>query len=74
MPLYEYTCLDCDTSFEFLMRNSEQAVCPRCQGTRLEKSLSVIATPKGGVSVSMPQGPIPGECGADACQRGCQFE
>lgn len=43
MPLYEYACHDCDRQFELLIRGSERPHCPQCEGTRLEKLLSVPA-------------------------------
>ncbi|MEB3223692.1 MAG: zinc ribbon domain-containing protein [Candidatus Sericytochromatia bacterium] len=45
MPIYEYRCEPCHQSFEvFLATSSEQAVCPRCQGTQLQRLMSSFAT------------------------------
>jgi putative FmdB family regulatory protein len=46
MPLYEYTCRQCDHAFEALVFNGEQPQCPHCQGHDLEKHWSVPAQPR----------------------------
>jgi putative FmdB family regulatory protein len=43
MPLYEYACKSCSSQFEVLVRASETPECPSCQGTDLERRLSVFA-------------------------------
>lgn len=46
MPLVEYVCLDCSTSFEILTgvtQDSEEAICPECGAKHVERSLSVFA-------------------------------
>ena len=43
MPLYEYTCADCKTLSEILIRGSENPVCPKCESTNLEKHVSAPA-------------------------------
>jgi putative FmdB family regulatory protein len=53
MPIYEYTCKDCDSQFEKFVRSmtSEVAVkCPHCGGTHVNKGWSVFGTnaPSGG--------------------------
>jgi putative FmdB family regulatory protein len=45
MPLYEFECRSCGAHFEELVRGSESVSCPKCEGTRLEKLLSVPARP-----------------------------
>ena len=40
MPLYEYTCKECDHAFEALVFGQEKVECPECQGHRLEKLFS----------------------------------
>jgi len=39
MPLYEYTCRDCERFFETLVFDGEEVVCPYCQGRRLQDGL-----------------------------------
>ncbi len=47
MPIYEYTCTDCDTQFEKFVRSmtsSVQVKCPECGGTHVKKGWSVFGT------------------------------
>jgi putative FmdB family regulatory protein len=47
MPMYEYACHQCDTTFETLVQKADEPVeCPECHGTALEKLLSVPGAPK----------------------------
>jgi putative FmdB family regulatory protein len=65
MPIFEYTCSDCDNRFELLVQASTRIACPSCQGTKLEKQLSVFAAGTGRdgfESRSLPMGPC-GTCG-----------
>ncbi len=64
MPIFEYRCLNCDKDFETLvMRSEETPQCPSCDGTRLEKQLSVFAVGNGG-ELARPESPAPcGSCG-----------
>jgi putative FmdB family regulatory protein len=45
MPLYEFTCCDCEKDFELLVRSSkwEGTPCPHCGSKKLSKKLSVFA-------------------------------
>lgn len=44
MPTYEYRCDECGTEFEYLvLRPSDQARCPECESTKLEKLISLPA-------------------------------
>ncbi|MBV9086833.1 MAG: zinc ribbon domain-containing protein [Acidobacteriaceae bacterium] len=58
MPIFEYVCKSCGNEFEAIVRGSEKSVCPKCEGTRLEKKLSVFAMASssgtGGAFESMP--------------------
>ncbi|MGD2103923.1 MAG: zinc ribbon domain-containing protein [Anaerolineae bacterium] len=40
MPIYEYRCHDCGTSFEELVRGRETVACPECGGKSLKRLLS----------------------------------
>jgi putative FmdB family regulatory protein len=71
MPLYEYNCRDCSAEFELLVRADEKPHCPECDSAKLEKLLSVTASPQGGtgdlpMSRSMPGG----GCGKPQCGPG----
>jgi putative FmdB family regulatory protein len=44
VPIYEYTCQDCQTQFEKLVRSITAQVevrCPQCGGTHVKKGWSV---------------------------------
>ena len=50
MPIYEFYCKECHMIFNFFSRsvNTEKSpTCPRCRQTRLERRMSVFATPRG---------------------------
>jgi putative FmdB family regulatory protein len=53
MPIYEFRCEDCGTSFETLVRAGHRgdAQCPRCNGARLVREMSVFAS-RGGAGDS----------------------
>jgi putative FmdB family regulatory protein len=54
MPLYEYTCEQCDNEFELLIRSSnDQPACPTCGTKKVTKQLSVPAAHVGGAN-SLP--------------------
>jgi putative FmdB family regulatory protein len=73
MPIYEYSCQDCGTRFEKLVRRSTEVdglECPSCGKRRLNQEHSTFAAHAGGPSKSaeMPQCPggrcsNPGLCG-----------
>jgi putative FmdB family regulatory protein len=51
MPLYEYVCDECSSSFEKLVRTWGEAVtCPQCQSAAVEKQLSSFAVKGAGAS------------------------
>lgn len=40
MPLFNYRCLECESSFEEFIRSSDEKVlCPKCKSERVEKKL-----------------------------------
>lgn len=43
MPIYDYTCDDCGTTFELLVLGSSQAECASCGSTKLTKLISAPA-------------------------------
>lgn len=71
MPLYEYTCRDCDSQFELLIRGSDEPHCPQCDGRHLEKLLSVPAAhTAGGQSLPVCRPAPAGGCGLPQCGMG----
>ena len=73
MPLYDFSCRECNNQFESLVRNEAEqklVTCPTCQGSQVERLISLPARPVSTVSAGGP-GPC-GEgppCGAPWCQR-----
>jgi putative FmdB family regulatory protein len=68
MPIYEFACEKCHSEFELLMRGNEQAQCPECGSTEIEKQFSVPAAHSGTGDL-----PISGTCGRPQCgMGGCQ--
>lgn len=43
MPIFEYTCRQCQAQFECLVRKGSEPACPKCGGTDLDRLLSVPA-------------------------------
>ena len=73
MAIFEYTCSECNTHFEYFHKNSEDAAsCIKCGSKNLRKQFSTFsvntATSKTG---SMPDcSEIPGMCGSGMCNPG----
>jgi putative FmdB family regulatory protein len=47
MPIYEYTCTDCENHFEKFVRSmtaSTEVTCPKCGGTHVKKGWSLFGT------------------------------
>lgn len=61
MPLFRYTCMDCDTEAEILIRGSESPACPSCESTDLAKHLSRFA-PMSSMSPEPVGCPAAGSC------------
>jgi putative FmdB family regulatory protein len=40
MPIYEYRCRECDTTFELLVRSGTTVTCPACGSLAAEKLIS----------------------------------
>jgi putative FmdB family regulatory protein len=70
MPLYEYTCTQCEHTFETLVFDGETVTCPQCQGERVERLLSVPARPPAaGESLPIACNSSGPPCGAPWCRR-----
>ncbi len=75
MPIYEYRCSPCDSTFETLVRSSSDVPhCPECGNIDVNKQFSVPAAAKvqgGASSSSLPMaGPMSGQCGMGGCGSG----
>lgn len=75
MPIFEYSCDDCGTKFEKLIRRSAEAEavhCPSCGHDHLTTQYSTFAARSGGSKGhSEPmEGCGAGMCGSDMCQGG----
>jgi len=67
MPIFEYSCDDCGTNFEKLVRRSADAdaiECPQCGQKHLTTRYSTFAARNGG-SKTAAQPAM--DCGAGAC-------
>ena len=75
MPIFEYSCDDCGTKFEKLVRRSADAEavrCPGCGQDHLTTEYSRFAARSGAAKSAAEPGAGCGSgmCGADMCQGG----
>lgn len=71
MPLLEYTCLDCETTYEVLSGVSEEGealTCPACGSSRAEKALSTFSAK---VAPSANGCPLPAAARSSCCGPNC---
>jgi putative FmdB family regulatory protein len=69
MPIFEYSCADCGTRFEKLVRRAgetEGLVCPSCGEKHLKQELSTFAAHAGNGGAKAQ--PMPGGCPAGMCR------
>jgi len=67
MPIYEYSCEDCGTRFEKLVRGTTTEVaCPSCGENHLKQEHSTFAARSGGSASQAPQ-QMGGGCPAGMC-------
>jgi putative FmdB family regulatory protein len=72
MPLYDFSCGDCGTKFERLVRDQSAIAnvdCPQCKSPQVRRELSLPAAP---VHAAQPLPTACGvgpPCGAPWCQR-----
>jgi putative FmdB family regulatory protein len=65
MPIYEYTCSDCDAQFEKFVRSMMATVkieCPDCGGTHVKKGWSRFGTGKASGSFAEMAAPAASSC------------
>jgi putative FmdB family regulatory protein len=73
MPIFEYECKDCRSSFELLVRSDIPVACPTCESERIIKKLSMFAAHMGKPAQAMPachsggRGCDLGKCGSGFC-------
>ncbi len=59
MPLFEYMCVRCGSTFEKLVRGStpQEIVCPKCKSTTVQKQMSSFAVKgAGGIGAGASSG------------------
>ena len=67
MPIYEYTCEQCQTEFEMLVFDRSAAVaCPACEGQQVKKKFSVFGMKSGG-NFTPSAGSGCSSCGSHSC-------
>jgi len=66
MPIYEYSCEDCGTKFEKLVRGNMEVLCPSCGESHLKQEHSTFAA-HAGSSGSQAQQQMGGGCPAGMC-------
>ena len=72
MPIYEYLCKDCDTTYERLVRsNAEKVECPKCGSARKELQFSVFASSKPNGSVGTSASSAASSCACTPRSCGC---
>lgn len=75
MPIFEYRCDQCGQAFEELVFSSTKVACPKCQGARVTRQLSVPARPAAASRAAAPacEAGVPmgggGCCGGGACHQ-----
>jgi putative FmdB family regulatory protein len=69
MPLFDYSCRECDHAFEALVFDGEAVECPECHGQRVKRLLSLPARPRSeGQSLPMSCDPKLPPCGPGCCR------
>ncbi len=57
MPIFDFTCVDCQKDFEELVIKGEMPNCPFCSGQNIEKKVSAPSPQKSG-SFPFKVGPV----------------
>jgi len=72
VPIYEYTCQDCETTFEHLVRSiGERVACPKCGSGHKQLKFSTFSSPKPSGSVSSSSPSSAGSCACTPRSCGC---
>ncbi len=73
MPIFEYECTSCQSSFELLVRSDTRVACPACESQKVVKKLSLFAAHLGRPANAVPEchtggcGCDLGKCGSGLC-------
>ncbi|MFU8826354.1 MAG: FmdB family zinc ribbon protein [Brevefilum sp.] len=68
MPIYEYTCQDCQTNFEIIRRMQDAdapLTCEHCQGTYVKRGISLFNASSSGRVIA--GGSSCSSCSSGAC-------
>jgi len=74
MPIYEYHCRDCDSSFETLVRpgHDDETQCPSCSSVKISREMSVFASRAGAGQIQAnPNGAAMMRGGGGCCGGSC---
>lgn len=72
MPIYEYLCQDCETSYEHLVRsNGERVECPKCGSARKQLKFSTFSSPKPSASAQSSPASAGSACACTPRSCGC---
>jgi putative FmdB family regulatory protein len=68
MPIYEYTCHQCNEEFELLVQGMGKKVkCPECGSRKTEKKFSLFGVKSGGNFTSSKGGDSCSSCSQSSC-------
>ncbi len=76
MPIFEYQCRKCESSFELLVRSDTRIACPTCDSESVTKKLSIFAAHTRQPAAGLPachtggEGCDLGRCGSGLCGAG----
>lgn len=76
MPIFEYSCQDCGTRFEKLVRGTagqDELACPSCGQAHLKQELSVFAAHAHGSPSKAAQPPAGAPCAGCRNPQACGF-
>ena len=72
MPIYEYVCQECETTYERLVRSdSERIECPKCGSGKKKLQFSVFASPKPNGSAASSSESAASSCACTPRSCGC---
>jgi len=71
MPIFEYRCKDCNTTFDMLVKSNDESeiICPECKSSNNKKLFSAFSTSNSS-SGSSYDSCASGNCGIDSSNYG----